>query len=270
MADIDLSGYSYNSALIAPDIDPCDLAFQGASFTGNFDGNSHIISNLTIAGEHYLGLFGRLEYGAEIKNLAIIDVNIIGSDYTSGIVGFSKGKIATSYCTGIVNGNRFVGGLTGRNWGNINTSYNAATVTGNNNVGGITAGNYGNITNSYNVGMITAKWDVGGLAGANSSIISSSYSTGVVSGESRTGGLVGYSMWEYAVITSSFWNVESSGLSISDGGIGRTTAEMQSATTFLNSGWDFIDETANGTEDIWWINEGQNYPRLWWELTPEN
>ena len=30
--------------------------------------------------------------------------------------------------------------------------------------------------------------------------------------------------------------------------------------------WDFIDETANGTDDIWWILEGQDYPRLWWEL----
>jgi hypothetical protein len=29
--------------------------------------------------------------------------------------------------------------------------------------------------------------------------------------------------------------------------------------------WDFIDETENGTDDIWWIDEGQDYPRLWWE-----
>jgi hypothetical protein len=26
-----------------------------------------------------------------------------------------------------------------------------------------------------------------------------------------------------------------------------------------------VGETANGTEDIWWILEGQDYPRLWWE-----
>jgi len=42
-------------------------------------------------------------------------------------------------------------------------------------------------------------------------------------------------------------------------------AEMQTASTFLDAGWDFLDETANGTEDIWWILEGQDYPRLWWE-----
>jgi hypothetical protein len=27
-----------------------------------------------------------------------------------------------------------------------------------------------------------------------------------------------------------------------------------------------IAETENGTDDIWWILEGQDYPRLWWEL----
>jgi hypothetical protein len=30
-------------------------------------------------------------------------------------------------------------------------------------------------------------------------------------------------------------------------------------------GWDFVGETVNGTEDIWWILEGKDYPRLWWE-----
>jgi hypothetical protein len=47
-------------------------------------------------------------------------------------------------------------------------------------------------------------------------------------------------------------------------------AIIQTADTFLKAGWDFIDETANGTEDIWWIDEGKDYPRLWWELIPNN
>jgi len=269
MADIDLSGYSYESALIAPDADPCDLDFQGASFKGIFNGNGHKISNLTITGEHYLGLFGRLEYGAEIKNLRIINVNIAGTDYVAGIVGFSKGNIETSYCTGTVSGNRFVGGLTGRNWSTINASYNAATVTGHDDVGGLTAGNYGSITNSYNTGAVTADWDAGGLAGTNNGSISTSYSTGTVSGDNRAGGLVGYNNWDYGVITSSFWDTETSGLSTSDGGIGKTTAEMQTASTFLEAGWDFMDETANGTEDIWQILEGEDYPRLWWEAAEQ-
>jgi hypothetical protein len=29
---------------------------------------------------------------------------------------------------------------------------------------------------------------------------------------------------------------------------------------------DFVNEVENGTEEIWWIAEGVDYPLLWWEL----
>jgi len=45
---------------------------------------------------------------------------------------------------------------------------------------------------------------------------------------------------------------------------------MQMANTFLEAGWDFVNETANGIEDIWWIIEGQGYPRLWWERSNDD
>jgi hypothetical protein len=41
------------------------------------------------------------------------------------------------------------------------------------------------------------------------------------------------------------------------------------AAKFLTAGWDFVGETANGTEDLWWILEGKDYPRLSWELGKE-
>jgi len=40
---------------------------------------------------------------------------------------------------------------------------------------------------------------------------------------------------------------------------------MQTARTFLEGAWDFVGETPNGTEDIWWILEGLDYPHLWCE-----
>jgi len=55
-----------------------------------------------------------------------------------------------------------------------------------------------------------------------------------------------------------------------DDSFGKTTAEMQTESNFTNAGWDFVDETVNGTDDIWWIDEGRDYPRLWWELLPKN
>jgi hypothetical protein len=45
---------------------------------------------------------------------------------------------------------------------------------------------------------------------------------------------------------------------------------MQTTSTFLAAGWDFVDEMTNGTEDIWWILEGLEYPRLWWEMIEDN
>ena len=44
-----------------------------------------------------------------------------------------------------------------------------------------------------------------------------------------------------------------------------TTSEKQAADTLLVTDWDFVDEAENGTENIWWILEGQDYPRFWWE-----
>jgi hypothetical protein len=40
---------------------------------------------------------------------------------------------------------------------------------------------------------------------------------------------------------------------------------MKMAKTFLDAAWDFVVETVNGTDDIWWILEGKDYPRLWWQ-----
>jgi hypothetical protein len=65
---------------------------------------------------------------------------------------------------------------------------------------------------------------------------------------------------------SSFWDVDASDQPTSEGGIALETAAMKTASTFLDAGWDFIGETANGVEDTWWILEGEDYPRLFWEL----
>ena len=93
--------------------------------------------------------------------------------------------------------------------------------------------------------------------------IAASYSAVSVSGDSLVGGLVGCNY--VGSITTGFWDTQISGPATSAGGTGKTMSEMQTASTFLEAGWDFVDETANGTEDIWWILEGQGYPRLWWE-----
>ena len=76
-ADIDLEPSLpgrkvFDKAVIAPDTGPAS-GFQGASFTGAVDSNSHTISHLTITGIDYLGLFGSLESGARVENLGVVN-----------------------------------------------------------------------------------------------------------------------------------------------------------------------------------------------------
>jgi hypothetical protein len=267
------------------------------TFTGVFDGNSHIISNLVIEGVRYLGLFSRLESGAEVKNLGVVDVNVIGSSsYVGGLVGEnSYGHVDGCYGTGTVSGGRYVGGLVGENYGIITNCYSKGTFTGDFDVGGLVGGNNGSITASYSTSAVSGDGDVGGLIGYTyKGAVTECYSTGSVSGDVCVGGLVGsapdcaithcYSAGEVngsafvgglvgspspPRVTASFWDTETSGQTTRSWGTGKTTAEMQTASTFLDAGWDFVGETANGTADIWKIADGLDYPRLWWETTEE-
>ena len=59
-------------------------------------------------------------------------------------------------------------------------------------------------------------------------------------------------------------------MNTSAGGTGKTTAAMQDLATYLAAGWDFVGETANGTEDLWKMShEGPSYPKLAWEHVPD-
>ena len=248
-------------------------------FEGTFDGNGYVISNLHIEGGDYLGLFGRLISGAKISNLGLeaVDVNGTGGSVGS-LSGSNEGSIATSYSTGTVSGDYYVGGLVGHNIGSINTSYSICTVRGDQCVGGLLGTNSsssdlfvvdGILANCYSTGKVSGNRIVGGLVGRNGgSSITTSYSTGTVSGSEYVGGLIGENL--SGIVATSFWDIETSGFLTSEEGIGKTTSEMQTASTFLDAGWDFVDETENGTEDIWWILEGEDYPRLWWERSTDD
>jgi hypothetical protein len=244
MADIDLSGYLYDRAVIAPDMNDSGLQHEGKPFTGVLDGNGHAISNLTIEGHSFLGLFGYLDGDAIVSNLSIeaADVNGI-SDFVGCLAGFNYGNVIGCCCTGDVSGNDNVGGLLGSNTigGKISNCYSAVTVNGNEKVGGLVGYTKGSVTMCYSTGM-------------------------VISEGQNAGGLVGERNQSYGIVTGCFWDNETSGQSSSAGGTGLTTDQMKTAGAFLDADWDFLDETDNGTEDIWWILEGRDYPRLWWEL----
>jgi hypothetical protein len=220
------------------------------SYAGVFDGNGHRISHLTTKGEggEAVGMFCWL--AGEVKNLGVADVNITGSGYhVGGLVGYSddSGSVTRCYSTGAVRGWGCVAGLVGWNDGTVTQSYSASTVNGTGEccvVGGLVGENLGAVTQCYSTGAVSFSRasSVGGLVGS-------------IGGQEGPNGSV----------TACFWDTQTSGLPISAGGTGKTTAQMRTAKTFLDAGWDFVDEAANGTEEIWWINEGKDYPRLWWE-----
>jgi hypothetical protein len=298
----------FDRAMIAPDTNDTRDWFQGDSFTGIFDGSSYKISHLTILGKSYLGLFGEVGDEAVISNLGMEAVDVDGTGIAlGGLAGRNFGSIANCYITGTVNGEGGVGGLIGDNVGDISNCYSTATISGDSCVGGLVGFNTygipyrGRITKCYSDSNVFGTDYVGGIVGTNHASIADCYSIGAVCGFESVGGLVGWNgyaglvMYCYSIgrvegnelfgglvgcdvgmgggpgqTTNSFWDIETSDQQTSAGGTGLTTIEMQIATTFLKAGWDFVDEVANGTEDIWRLDEGNDYPRLWWELIPEN
>ena len=48
--------------------------------------------------------------------------------------------------------------------------------------------------------------------------------------------------------------------------IGKNSFEMRQRATYVDAGWDFVGESGNGVEDTWSVHDGQDYPKLVWEL----
>ncbi|MBN2829537.1 MAG: T9SS type A sorting domain-containing protein [Candidatus Cloacimonetes bacterium] len=107
------------------------------------------------------------------------------------------------------------------------------------------------ITNCFTSGNVSGSYYSAGFVGINNSDISNCYSACSVNGIYGKGFCRSY----YPVsVNNCFWDIEASGQTTSDGGIGLTTAEMRTLSTYLDAGWDFVDETDNGTDDIWDMN----------------
>ena len=297
VADVNMVGYTFTTAVIE-------------TFTGKFDGGEHKVLSLTIntqgADNDFLGLFGHIiGESAEVKNLGLENVTIIGGDYSQwlgGLCGMNfegninncysrgsvtggvgswwlgglcgdnwlSGRISNSYATGSVTGGEdswMLGGLCGDNeGGTVINCYSEGTVEGGDEVGGLCGGNYrGTISSCYSECSVSGYKYLGGLCGLNRDTISGCYSTGLVTGDEYPGGLCGYQKDSVAQMINSFWDTDTSSMSIGyhldpeypgtvTNVLGKTTSEMQTKETFTNVGWDF--------SVTWFINEGVDYPKL--------
>lgn len=285
-ADVDLKNIT---------LTPIGTSWETA-FAGVFDGNNHIIRNVIINNPtvSYIGLFGYIRSGGQVHKLGVEDVNIKGHDYVGGLVGYNNGgSISNCYSTGTISSDSaFVGGLAGRSVGdgNISGCYAAGAITGNEGVGGLIGHNdmnsiiacyaegmvngsnyvgglvgnnyYGYISDCYSRSAVNGSQYVGGLVGylVGSNVhgtINNCYSTGSVVGQSTVGGLIGRNYG--SGITGCFWDIQTSGQTSSYGGTGKTTEQMLDVNTFLDVGWDF-------NTPVWKICQGENYPKLAWQI----
>ena|GEM_PF-6897998 len=187
-ADIDLAGNTFDRALIGYD-------FRHL-FTGSFDGDGHVVSNLSINGVDYLGLFACIGEGGSVSNLGVIDANIIGADHSVGpLAAMNYGSVTGCSSTGIVNGGAYVGGLVAYNGsGTLTSCYAAASVSGNEYAGGLVAYNAsGSLTSCYAAACVYGSEYAGGLVACNASgSLTSCYAAANVSGNKYAGGLVAY------------------------------------------------------------------------------
>ncbi len=225
MNDIDLSGFPW-----------VRFAGMSASFSGTFNGNGHVISNVQISDTThvYVGFIGVLN-------------GVVEAVGVSGTVNAASDSQASA-----------VGGLVGDLYGgNITDSYAAASVTGGTTSydGGLAGFSGASVTDTYATGSVTGGGysDNGGLVGGqNGGSITDSYATGSVLGTGGlyNGGLLGDQVGgsntgNSGGITGSFFDSQTTGQtsgvgsSSATGVTGETTAAMKTESTFTNAGWDF-------------------------------
>ena len=226
-ADIDLSGY--------PNWEP--IGKYGSEFKGNYDGNGHIISNLTSNNPSLsaVGLFGYVTGSGNIKNLGIKDANITGLDYVGALVGqyYGVGGIERCYSIGNVQGRDYVGNLIGMNATGVQDCYSIGSVQGRDYIGGLVGQNYGGL-------------------------VSKSFSSVKVIGNSYTGGVVGISN-DDTYIKNCYYDLDVSLQIDSSKGTPLSYSEMRKEGSFI--GFDF-------STPVWLIDENISFPSLYWKANP--
>ena len=272
-------------------------SFDGTPYAGHFDGNGHAISNLTVNGSSYCGLFGKTDPVSNISNLAVENCSIsASSQYAGGLCGYNSGTISNCYATGLISGGYSsynIGGLCGINYGTISNCYASGGISGNRSLGGLCGYNYsgtisncyatgsvlggnysdylggfcginsGTISNCYASGGVSGNRSLGGLCGRNniSGTIYNCYATGLVSGNGSLGGLCGFN--NFGTISNCYYYIHGG----PDNGYATPLNESQLQDSASFTGFDFTGNSSDGTDDIWSITPGY-MPRLYWQDSP--
>ncbi len=251
-----------------------------SGFTGTLNGNGHKIYGLRInrINDDAVALFASTD-NADIHDVHLKGAYVAGDKYVGTLIGSARttnvsrcsatGNVVlkSSTCFSFLCDSKSGGLLGSVSKGSmIKECYSEVGVDAKNRwqVGGLVGYLRGRgympvtrLDNSYSGGtVIGTGYKVGNLVGdADGSMVVNTYS----SGEAEA--LIGYN-YGSPIITNSFWDMDTSGISsIRYGGMPAPTEEMKRISTFLNAGW---------SESTWLLRRG-DYPRLHYEnLTQRN
>ena len=204
-ADIDLKDFCHAADASKEELSWEPIGNYSNKYTGTFDGNGHIISNLYIKVQRRgVGFFGYMEDGT-IKNIVFDNAQVenTGNDYhyplTGIVVGAAFGtlqNLKTLKNCSVKSGAKTLGGIAGTITRSCSNLENNATVSGRNKVGGI-AGLFSGSTLSscVNNGMVKEdrSGECGGIVGYIAyGTIEDCANYGNVTGTNEIGGIVGY------------------------------------------------------------------------------
>ena len=254
-----------------------------SKFTGTLDGNGYVISNLRIdlsaTSTDGVGFFGYVS-GATIKNVGLVDVDVMGHAHVGAVAGNADSSHFSSiYVTGSVEGTGdLVGGIVGDIYSSssITSSYTTADVSGGQNgVGGLTGRiSSTTIDSSYATGNITGLNGVGGLCGYEyvSTIKNSLAANGMITRGSGSATDF-HRVLGYRSSNTHISNYGNSAMTMPNGispidndtnrdGANATLAQFQSLAFFSTpAAWN---SASWNNAAVWTLSDG-GYPKLAWE-----
>jgi hypothetical protein len=220
--------------------------------------------------------------GVVTDSFASGNITVTGATnaFVGGLIGGNGGSINRSYATGdvVADGNNVLaGGLLGINAGTLTEAFATGRVTSNSAnaiLGGLAALNAdrGTFTFAYATGAVSGGPNsvIGGLIGVNTGTLEQTYAIGRLTGGGIVGGLVGannsgplppifgdsnLSLTGTGTATNSYWDTQTTGVSVSAQGNGVPTTGLIAS---LPPGFD---------HSVWIIQPDPSYPYFPWQGT---
>jgi len=260
------------------------------AFSGVFDGGGNTITGLTIdTTEGNVGMFSFIDFGGEVKNLHLADVDIAGDFLVGGLVGYmEEGTVSNVSVTGNITAGDMAGGIAGQTsyLSVIRNSYSAVNIYSDSGVslGGIAGDNCGGtIEYCYASGDIIGSRQNGGIVGfiddgtvrnnvaLNGKVINLSTQTtvGRVAGRIRSGffGVELQNNFAFSGMMLAAGNIIEASETTLDGkdGLGVTSAQWNDLNWWRNTAFSGISQD----DWDWWINNSI-LPPTFSAGTPQN